>query len=98
MHQTQLQLTPQKRQPTSLNIFLIPIMTKALCNQNKELFYYKDKESNKENIPEELKNISQTEAIKLFTNLDTVYFNLNNKEKKLYKHLEKIILQYAIEH
>ena len=53
MHQTQLQLTPQKRQPTSLNIFLIPIMTKALCNQNKELFYYKDKESNKENIPEE---------------------------------------------
>ena len=58
-------------------------MTKALCNQNKELFYYNNKESNKENIPEELKNISQTEAIKLFTNLDTVYFNLNNKEKKL---------------
>ncbi|MBD5405747.1 hypothetical protein HDR59_04335 [bacterium] len=82
---------PKKR----FNKIIFNTSNKALYNQtNKELFYYPIQ--NLEKSSEIDKNIYD-EAEKILTNLDTIYFDLDKEEKKLYKRLEKIIINYTLQ-
>ncbi|MGN0929980.1 MAG: hypothetical protein ACI4N3_05055 [Alphaproteobacteria bacterium] len=79
---------PSLKKPTqpSINILILQTLSKTLYN--KEFFYY-------QNPLSEVENLTYEEAIKYLTNLDTVYFDLNKKEKKLYRKLEEVIKEYS---
>lgn len=88
MHQSSTIKNPNTSQ---FNIIFSQTLNKALYN--KELFYYPNIKRNNLKIDEQ----SYNEAKKILANLDTIYFDLDKEEKKLYRQLEKIIINYTLQ-